>query len=223
MIAILALAARIGGYKNEHLAKALNIAVGCGFVVWLFVYYPGWVAWVAGFVVCMIVFWAILNWNSFRRSNPSSDPTPTEAQSQTPESPPQIPQTPHTVPPPSPVPTTHDSRLDERIIIDVTPDDLWKICDEYTTLQAQKLIGIYVGKWIRVSGPFGDVMGKEPLQVTFASRTFRNVIFMYFSLEWHDRLVVLKRGALIAVIGRIVEVNQIELHLGHCELEVLHR
>ncbi len=44
-----------------------------------------------------------------------------------------------------------------RVIVDVTPDYLMGLFDQHTSVQAQKLIEPYIGKWIRVSGRLHDV------------------------------------------------------------------
>jgi hypothetical protein len=115
---------------------------------------------------------------------------------------------------------------DGRVIIDATPAYLVGFFKGHTHIQAEKLTEAYRGKWLKVSGPLGDVMGNtsERAQVTFArnapifvGRYFQ--VFMYFDRsQWDDRLSVLRPGTKITVIGRIREINRIEVHLENCEL-----
>jgi hypothetical protein len=106
--------------------------------------------------------------------------------------------------------------LRDRIIVNVSPQFLIGFFEQHTTVQAKKLVEAYIGKWMRVSGPLGDVW---PNQVTFEHRLFGSaVVFMYFSPEWTDRLSVLRRGDHLAVLGQIRNVNSMEVHLENCEL-----
>lgn len=106
---------------------------------------------------------------------------------------------------------------DERIIVDVTPEHLGRFVNQHTAIQADKLVEAYLGKWIKVAGPLGNVYSGA---VTFAYRTFGDVtIYMYFDMEkWKDRLSVLTRDARINVIGQIKRVSSMEVQLENCEL-----
>lgn len=116
-----------------------------------------------------------------------------------------------------PTPTTAASPVPDRIFVDVTPEFLSKLFNEHLNVQARKLIEVYIGKWIRVSGSLGDVY---EAQVTFAYRTFETIVFMYpgKNKQFIDRCSVLSCGQHIDVIGKIKDVNAIEVHLEDCEL-----
>jgi hypothetical protein len=105
---------------------------------------------------------------------------------------------------------------DERIVVDVTPEYLASFFEQHTTIQANKLVEAYLGTWMPVAGPLGDVY---PNQVTFAHKTFGVVVFMYFDMtKWRDRLIVLPPGRHIKVLGQVESVNKVEVHLKNCEL-----
>jgi hypothetical protein len=50
-----------------------------------------------------------------------------------------------------------------RAVIDVSPEYLMSLYADHTSMQAQKLIEPYIGKWIKVSGPLDDVTDYKDL------------------------------------------------------------
>ena len=120
------------------------------------------------------------------------------------------------------VPTITDSPQEvKREIIDVEPDYLMGFFDEHTSIQAQRLIEPYIGKWTRVSGPLGDVRNNEYFsQIVFdRPRGTYTTIYMYFhQSDRSDRLSILRRGTKLTVLGQIKEVRAYEFHLANCEL-----
>jgi hypothetical protein len=118
-------------------------------------------------------------------------------------------------------PSQKKDLVSERIIVDVTPLYLMDLFSEHTSIQAQRLIEPYIGKWIRISGPLGDVSDNEYFsQVVFehGPKMFAQV-FMYFRQpNRSDRLSVLRRGTELTVLGQIERVNGMEVHLDNCEL-----
>jgi hypothetical protein len=113
------------------------------------------------------------------------------------------------------------TRTEERSFVDVTPEDLRRVFEEYTEIQARTRVADVIGKWVKVSGPLGNVGDFTSFsQVTFAHRPSPSaIVYMYFrKKKWFDRLSVLNRGDNITVVGRIREVRGGELHLDNCEL-----
>ena len=104
------------------------------------------------------------------------------------------------------------------VMVEVTPEYLWRLCEGRTSTQAEHLISDYIGKWMPVSGPLGDV--KPSGQVTFQHTPgTHTVIYMYFHKKrWLTRLSALHLGENISVRGRIEKVNSLELHLETCEI-----
>jgi len=110
---------------------------------------------------------------------------------------------------------------EERSFVDITPEDLVRVFKEYTEIQARTRVADVIGKWMKVSGPLGNVGDFTSFaQVTFALRPSpRATVFMYFrKKKWFDRISLLNRGNDITVVGRISEVKYGELHLDNCEL-----
>jgi hypothetical protein len=60
-------------------------------------------------------------------------------------------------------------RMSSRTFIGVTHAYLVGLFENHTDVQAQKLLEIYIGKWMRISGQLGNVMSSSPyfVQVTF--------------------------------------------------------
>jgi hypothetical protein len=113
------------------------------------------------------------------------------------------------------------TRPEERSFVDVTPKDLRRVFEEHTEIQARMRVADVIGKWMKVSGPLGNVGDcTSSLQVTFAYRPSpRAVVYMYFyKKKWFDRLSFLNVGDNITVVGRIREVRGGGLYLDNCEL-----
>lgn len=121
------------------------------------------------------------------------------------------------------------SEPEERTSIHVTPAYLVGLFEGLTDLQAMKLTGQFVGKWMRLSGPLGNVLSnREKIsQVTFLNRPSifdpdyeHFIVYMYFDRKrWDDRLAVLPTGSPITVVGRLREFDRVTVHLEDCELE----
>ena len=110
---------------------------------------------------------------------------------------------------------------EERTFVDSRPEDLTRVFEEHTEIQARTRVANAIGKWMKVSGPLGNVSDFTSFsQVTFAHRPFPHpTVYMYFRKKrWFDRVSVLNRGNDITVVGRIREVRYGELHLDNCEL-----
>jgi hypothetical protein len=120
-------------------------------------------------------------------------------------------------------------KSEDRVFVDVTPAQLVSHFGQYTSIQAAKLTEAYVGKWMRLSGQLGDVLGdpgSPHLQVTFQKKGFPGdpdyeyfSVYMYFGREWDERFATLLRGTQISVAGQIERVGAWGLDLVRCELE----
>lgn len=119
----------------------------------------------------------------------------------------------------------------ERVFVpsNITPEYLADLFDDRTDLQAKGLVEPYIGKWMKVSGPLGNVSppNKYFTQVTLKTKGMfdgggrfetHGYLYMYFKPGWEERLAMLRPDTSIAVVGRLKEVNWVEVHLEHCEL-----
>lgn len=109
----------------------------------------------------------------------------------------------------------------EKTIVDVRPEELNAFFKDHTSIQAEKLAEAYIGKWMVVTGPLGDVQPFGSfVQVTFSYQEWQRrlvMVYMYFSPA-NDQLGVLKRNEQIRVCGKIKEVSAAALHLDDCQL-----
>jgi hypothetical protein len=102
---------------------------------------------------------------------------------------------------------TQDSK--GRIFVgpDITPQFLSSLLTGHTEVQAEKLLDIYIGKWIRLSGDLSHVGKFEygSSTVMFSSQPLMGTptIVMQFGKAWTERLSVLRLGNNINIIGRI--------------------
>jgi hypothetical protein len=115
-------------------------------------------------------------------------------------------------------------KAEKRIFVgpDITPQFLFSLLSGHTEVQAERLLDIYVGKWIKLSGDVNHVGKFEygSSTVMFSSQPSKGVpvVAMEFSEAWTGRLSVLRLGNNINVIGRIKSVNAMRVKLEDCEL-----
>jgi hypothetical protein len=110
-----------------------------------------------------------------------------------------------------------------RIFVDRTPEDLTAHFKGVTTIQGEDRLARYIGKWLKVSGPLGDVAVIAPgiVRALFADRSLftYNVVNMLFRHQQsNDRLVVMSPGDPITVVGEITSVDVQNVRLENCEL-----
>jgi hypothetical protein len=129
------------------------------------------------------------------------------------------------VTPPQPVqadpPQNAPAKPVDRIIVNVSPEYLLNFFKEHTSIQAQKLVSAYVGKWMRLSGQVQDITSTYPdrIAVSFNPHPYvLHVVFMFFDEIWKDRLAILRRGDQITVVGQINDAGPNTVNLFHCEL-----
>jgi hypothetical protein len=103
-------------------------------------------------------------------------------------------------------------------MIHVSPDHLWSVFEGRTHVQAHKLIELYIGNWMTLSGPLGNV---GDILVTFQYGLLPSMkgIYMQFNDEpSRDRLSMLLPGHYITVIGQLAEVRSMDIELDNCIL-----
>jgi hypothetical protein len=100
-------------------------------------------------------------------------------------------------------------------LVGVTPEYLVRFFEEYTDIQAKTRVADFIGKWVKVSGPLGNVSALPPsptmsAQVTFADSSPARMFFR--KKKWVDRLSILSHGDNITVLGRITYVERNNPH-----------
>lgn len=111
--------------------------------------------------------------------------------------------------------------------VHVTPEFLVGLYEGNTALRAETLVSEQLGKWMRVSGPLGEIhpgmvmsnRERSSSLVVFASHT-KPIVYMWFSGEWIDRLALLPKNQNISVVGKIKKVVDYNatVELENCEL-----
>jgi tRNA_anti-like len=113
---------------------------------------------------------------------------------------------------------------DGRIVVNRTPTELVGYFKGVTHVQGTDATGRYIGKWMRVSGTLQDVrlLTTGIAQVNFNEWTSGNGwVFCYFSdKNWIDRLVLMKPGDELTVLGKIDRISSSSVELEKCELEL---
>jgi hypothetical protein len=127
--------------------------------------------------------------------------------------------------PPAPAPApaaplSADQATSGRIFVNATPEYLSGLFKGQTVIQANTLLAVYIGKWMRLDGEVNDVLSRrgDRVQVMFI-KAGSPITFMRFHTEaWVDRVAVLRPGDRITVIGQIEEASSTQLQLDFCEL-----
>ena len=114
-----------------------------------------------------------------------------------------------------------ESPRDERIFLpeEITIKSLVDLTQGLTEVQAQGLIGPYIGKWKTVSGPIGNVTQDEfSKRVALDIRIDDLLVMLWFDGRWLDRLTILPPRHMIRANGKISNISRHGLWLSQCEL-----
>lgn len=175
-----------------------------------------------GFILFATATWIYQRSSEISAVNSATDTTPTPAMKAPNQSTPTPEQTPVKVP-----------EQHERIVVgdNITAEYLMNMFREpgRTTFQGSALLEPYLGKWMKVSGVMRDVSKSEAgyfAQMTFErdpslDRTnwlYHTALYMLFRESWIPRVLILKRGQKVTVIGQIDRVTSYDMQLGNCEL-----
>ncbi|SRR6266404_209730 len=116
----------------------------------------------------------------------------------------------------------------DRVILGphLTPKYFYELLKGKTELQANKLVELYIGKWMRISGKVTNISESLTEKTLIISITLTDSILPYPMVamafnkaEWHDHISVISKGEQISAIGKIRSVEQNWTWLEDCELE----
>jgi hypothetical protein len=122
---------------------------------------------------------------------------------------------------PATVPATGS---DGRIIFTIRPEQLIKMCDGLITVEADRMMAPYVGKWINVAGSVNDVtafgeFSRLSLDVPVGSLGDSIRANMMFNWKAQgDRMSLLRKGDQISASGKINSVTGRVFHAVDSEL-----
>jgi hypothetical protein len=119
----------------------------------------------------------------------------------------------------------HAPTLDERIVVDVTPEYLVGFFREHTTAQAKKLLEAYIGKWMKVSGVVQDVESNPNHYLVLFRPSSVNapLIWAHFREQrWMERVLTLKLGDNLTAFGQITNADHLTLFMDNCEVVISH-
>ena len=109
----------------------------------------------------------------------------------------------------------------ERIFISasLSPSDLRSLCKDKTSADAHRAMQPYIGKWMRVSGQINNILPPASYgQMILFREGYLVDVAMIFDNTWKERISILRKGQAITVIGKIEEINVMDLRMGNCEL-----
>jgi hypothetical protein len=183
-----------------------------------------WLASSGYFTFAVVLFVAGIKWPQIKQKLSKNPHGQAQPKIEIPPTPPQpLPSSSVSMPPA--VHSETESQSEKRETVNVTPEYLTGFYREgHTSVQARKLAEAFLGKWMKVSGPLGDVLGNYDNQrmVVFSNRSIytNDLVNMFFrDKKWFSKLSTLRRGDTITVIGQVTDVNNLEIWLNNCELE----
>lgn len=112
---------------------------------------------------------------------------------------------------------------DGRIVINISPEFLDNISIQNTDIQARKMLEIYVGKWIELSGKVANVKNiRKNNSFIILEKTERDInsTLIFFTNEKEiERIQTLKRGDQVKVLGQI-NLSDVStgIYLDNCEI-----
>lgn len=124
-------------------------------------------------------------------------------------------------PKPGELPSDQPAFIDAsgRIILNVTPEYLIGLYKEHTTVQANKLIEVYIGKWLRVSGRLANNTSLRAYILLSDEAVFPVALAVAeFHKRWVDHVATLRLNTQIELLGKIVEADSTSITLTECEL-----
>jgi hypothetical protein len=113
----------------------------------------------------------------------------------------------------------------QREFVNQTPAELVGLYHNMTDLQAQKLLEPFIGRWIKVSGPFQNVRAASSNGIAWVDlsnnaglRPGQATHLGFDADKWLARLSTLKLGEQLEIAGQIEAVDRHVVYLRHCEL-----
>jgi hypothetical protein len=125
-------------------------------------------------------------------------------------------------------------------VVAALPDKLLHIFEEHTNVQAQRMLDVYVGQYIVVTGFLNDISGRletamqlntDTLEIAtsetevftlvldVATRRIQSAYVMgRFEADWKSRLAVLQKGAILTVFGKIEKIDRFFMRLSNAEI-----
>jgi hypothetical protein len=129
---------------------------------------------------------------------------------------------PATAPSTQVIPTTRRDEARKRTYVDVAPSYLTKFFDNHTAIQARKLLEVYIGNWMCVSGILKDIdgrVGRDWVTVSLEKTLADPLILFYFDKKkWADQITMLPRGTKITIAGQIDQIDSMSIRFEHCEV-----
>lgn len=182
------------------------------------------VAMVAAALICGSVWWFLVPQGAQNKTESTEKrfASPTQTQPSSLASRPLTAAPPHiTTPPSSSVVQPEPSRT----ITTVTPEALTKLYLDNTSVQADRLASLYLGKWIDVRESVWNVHTLfEGDTVVITKHRVKGVksytisLGLGFELKWQDTLLPMRRGDAIHALCRIAKVETAGIDLDDCEL-----
>jgi hypothetical protein len=107
----------------------------------------------------------------------------------------------------------------DRIFVDTTSKFLFDLVKGQTHFQRKKITEIYMGKWLKVSGPVSNVQAlSSGRSVVSVGLDDVRQLSLWFDTKWSERVGLLMMGQNVSAIGKINNISGIEIEMEDCEL-----
>src|SRR5208283_2554124 len=99
--------------------------------------------------------------------------------------------------------------------------------DEQTTVQSERIVAPFKGKWIKVEGDLDDVteMYGDTVEISFKDlkftgryANFKNLAMTFIDKKWIDYIDGLKKGTHLVVQGQISRISKMSIRIENCEI-----
>jgi hypothetical protein len=108
--------------------------------------------------------------------------------------------------------------IGDREVLENALDYLFWLRKSTASINAEKLLAPYIGKWIRVSGKIRDIRDVFVAIDVKGDAFINNQVFVWFDENWRDRFHMLDRNMDISVIGKIDRINSSDIEIKSSEL-----
>jgi hypothetical protein len=108
----------------------------------------------------------------------------------------------------------------ERNVLDVPLDQLTKLYEDHTSIQADQLAKPYLGKWLEVEGAVSEAraLAKEGETIVVLRVTEDLFVVASFRPEWAGRVAMLNKDSRVTLVGKIQRFDKDSIMLADSEV-----
>jgi hypothetical protein len=123
---------------------------------------------------------------------------------------------------PQSLPIRTEVDANERVFVEITPDQLMAMAKFGTAIEGEQLIKSYIGKWMNLLVTVDEVSCDADVGTILVYRSvwigYWPKLTLRFLPCWNEKLERLRRKREISIIGKIKGVSEFHIELEECEL-----